>query len=58
MAEYMRTMIERDLGGSGSGGDVSAILRLGDSGGSDVTRHNDEYLGAALDAARRPKAGR
>ncbi len=58
MAEYMRTILERDLGGSASGGDVSAILGLGDSGGSDVARHKDQYVGAALDAARRPKAGR
>ena len=58
MAEYMRTIIERDLGGSAGGGDVSAILGLGDSGGSDVARLKDQYLGAALDAARRPEAGR
>lgn len=58
MAEYMRTMIERDLGGSAGGHDVSAILGLGDSGGSDVARHKDEYVGAAVDATTRPKAGR
>ena len=58
MAEYMRTIIERDLGGSGGGADVSAILGLGDSGGSDVARHKDQYVGDALEATRRPKAGR
>ena len=58
MAEYLRTMIERDLGGSAGGGDVSAIIGLGDSGGSDVAQHKDQYVGAALDAARQRKAER
>jgi hypothetical protein len=58
MAEYMRSMIERDLSGAAASGDVSAIIDLGDSGGSDVARHKDEYVAAAIDATRRPRGGR
>jgi len=53
MAEYLRTIIDRELGEPLVVGDVSAILELGDSGGSDIARHKDEYVGAAADAARR-----
>lgn len=50
LAEYLRRLVRNDLGGDPSAGDVSAILALGDSGGSDVARHKDEYIGEALDA--------
>lgn len=53
MAEYLRTIIDRDLGDAPVAVDVSAILALGDSGGSDIARDKDEYVGAAVDAARR-----
>jgi hypothetical protein len=53
MAEYLRTIIDRDLGEPPVVADVSAILGLGDSGGSDIARHKDEYVGAAADAASR-----
>ena len=45
--------IDRDLGEPPVVADVSAILGLGDSGGSDIARHKDEYVGAAADAASR-----
>ena len=53
MAEYLRTIIDRDLGDAPVAVDVSAILALGDSGGSDIARDKDVYVGAAVDAARR-----
>lgn len=51
MAEYLRTIIDRDLGEQPAVADVSAILALGDSGGSDIARHKDEYVGAAIEGA-------
>jgi len=50
LAEYLRGLVRSDLGGDPVPGDVSAILALGDSGGSDVGRHKEEYIGDALDA--------
>jgi len=38
LAEYLRGLVRRDLGGDSIQADVSAILALGDSGGSDVAR--------------------
>lgn len=50
LAEYVRGLVRSDLGGHPPPSDVSTILGLGDSGGSDVGRHKDEYIGDALDA--------
>lgn len=50
LAEYLRGLVRSDLGGDPAPGDVSAILALGDSSGSDVSHHKDEYIGDALDA--------
>ena len=36
MAEYIRRLVERDLGQTGPGADISAIFGIGDSGGSDI----------------------
>ena len=36
MAEYMRRLVDRDLQGAGTHGDISVIFGLGDSGGSDI----------------------
>jgi hypothetical protein len=49
LAEYFRSLVRRDLGGDGPRADVSTILALGDSGGSDIARHKDDYIGDALD---------
>ena len=53
MAEYLRTMIDRDLAEPSPQGDVSSILALGDSGGSDIARHKDEYVNAAIIETKR-----
>jgi hypothetical protein len=46
LAEYIRRVIARDLGDEPQS-NISAIFDLGDSGGSDVSQHKDEYLGEA-----------
>ena len=47
LAEYLRTLIDRDLGGDRPAGDVSSLFDLGDSGGSDISRDKDRMLGEA-----------
>ena len=36
MAEYIRRLVDRDLGGSATSADVSSIIGIGRSGGSDI----------------------
>lgn len=52
LAEYIRRLVRRDLAAEPAGGEVSAIIGLGDSGESDVARHKDAYVAAAVDARR------
>ena len=52
IAEYVRRLIDADVGPDArKSGDVSAIFNLGNSGGSDISRHKDEYIGEAIDQA-------
>lgn len=52
LAEYIRRLVERDLGEAPAPrADISVIFGLGDSGGSDVANHKQEYIGDAVDAA-------
>lgn len=51
LAEYMRRLVRADLGDTPRRGDVSDIFGLGNSGGSDIARHKDEYVGDAVEAA-------
>lgn len=53
LAEYIRRLVREDLGGRQTVNDVSGIIGLGDSGGSDIARHKDEYVGDAVDALHR-----
>jgi hypothetical protein len=53
LAEYIRRLVRRDIGEPGLPGDVSALLALGDSGGSDVAAAKDAYLGEAIDGHHR-----
>ena len=48
LAEYVRSLIARDLGRGQSAADPSAIFDLGDSGGSDIARHKDRMVGDAM----------
>jgi hypothetical protein len=51
-AEYVRRLVIRDLGETSSDSDPSALFDLGDSGGSDVARDKDRYVGEAVEASR------
>jgi len=51
-AEYVRRVVERDLGRARPKLDASAVFDLGSSGGADVARDKDRMLGEAI-AARR-----
>ncbi len=50
LAEYVRGLVRRDLGEPRSAGDISTIFNLGNSGGSDISRCKDEYIGEAVEA--------
>jgi len=53
LAEYLRRLFDRDLGQEvRPKADISVIFGLGDSGGSDIANHKDEYIGEAI-AARK-----
>ena len=57
LAEYIRRLVRDDLSGPIRPGDVSAILDLGDSGGSDIASDKDRSIGEAL-AVRSESSGR
>lgn len=53
LAEYVRRLVHEDLSeGSKPKADMSVIFGLGDSGGSDIASHKDEYIAEAI-AARK-----
>jgi predicted DNA-binding protein len=56
LAEYVRRLVRRDLDEIEPKRplvDVAAIIGLGDSGGSNVARQKDTYVGEAIQAHRR-----
>lgn len=50
MAEYIRRLVERDLRLVGTGGDISDIFGIGDSGGSDIAVGRKEATAEAIAA--------
>jgi hypothetical protein len=50
LAEYVRRLVDADLNDLARPVDVSVIFDLGRSGGSDIARHEDEYVGEAVEA--------
>lgn len=59
LAEYVRRAVRHDLGEKERPkADISAIFDLGDSGGSDIAKHKDRYLGEAAEAEYLRKTGR
>ncbi len=57
LAEYVRRLVTRDLGGFQQAVDPSAVFDLGASGESDVATKKDAMIAEAI-AARRGKARR
>lgn len=53
LAEYVRRLVAADLGAARPPVGVDAVFDLGDSGGGDIARHNDEYVGEAFEAGWR-----
>jgi hypothetical protein len=50
LAGLVRRALERELDRPRPKGDVSAIIGLGDSGGSNVARYKHEYVSEAVEA--------
>lgn len=48
-AEYVRRVIARDLSNDTPSQGVSALVGIGDSGGSEVATSKDDYLNEAFD---------
>lgn len=57
-AEYIRSLVRRDLRDERPAGDISAMFGLGDSGGSDVARFKDDYVAEAVEAEYERETGR
>jgi hypothetical protein len=56
LAEYIRRLIAVDLDpGPAERADVSELFGIGRSGGSNVARHQDDYLAEAIGARRRKR---
>jgi len=49
LAEYVRRLVRADLDETPTA-DVSVLFGLADSGGSDIARYKDEYIGDAVEA--------
>ena len=52
LAEYVRKLVARDLGGTHTAADPSLVFDLGHSGGSDVARNKHAMIAEAI--SRRP----
>ncbi len=50
MAEYIRRVVEHDLGRADNRGDVSAVFCLGRSGGSDIAAEGKDTVADAVEA--------
>jgi hypothetical protein len=48
LAEYLRRLVDADLGGRARRTDVSEVFDLGDSGGTDIAADKDRLLGEAI----------
>ena len=55
LAEYIRRLVSRDLGAGSRSVSADALFDLGHSGGSDVARHKDAYVGEAVEQGRRAR---
>jgi hypothetical protein len=57
LAEYIRRLVDQDLQVGPRPTDVTAIFDLGRSGGSDIARHKDQYIGEAVEAEYHSETG-
>jgi hypothetical protein len=57
LGEYVRRLVDRDLGQPRAAREPSAVFNLGKSGGSDVASDKDRMIGEAV-AARYPRPKR
>jgi len=55
-AEYVRTLVRRDLERPSRNGDPSVVFDLGRSKAADIAHNKDVLLGAAVEAERSHKA--
>ena len=53
LAEYVRRVVERDLGGVPAQADPALVFDLGRSGGSDVARNKDAMIADAVASTSR-----
>ncbi len=59
LAEYVRRAVRHDLGGEERPkADISEIFGIGSSGGSNIAKHKDRYVGEAVEAEYLRKTGR
>jgi hypothetical protein len=58
LAEYVRTLVARDLKRRKPQTDVSVIFGIGSSGGADIARDKDRMVGEAVDANRKRRPRR
>ena len=56
LAEYLRRLVNRDLGAAQIATDPSAVFDLASSGGSDIAKHKDSMIAEAF--ASRHKSNR
>ena len=49
LAEYLRRLVDADLGDRRSNADVSSVFDLGRSTDSDIAHEKDRYLGEAVE---------
>jgi hypothetical protein len=55
MAEYIRRLVDRDLGDTTAEADPAAIFGLGGSGGSDIAGEKKTAVAAAVSARKRTR---
>ncbi len=58
LAEYVRHAVDHELGEAQPSPDVSGLFNLFSSGGSNVAKYKDEYIGEAIEADHERSVGR
>jgi hypothetical protein len=53
LAEYLRRLVARDLGGDQTTVDASSVCDLGSSGGSDVAKNKDAMIAEAFTSSHK-----